>query len=74
MVETNMRKNWFAFVAVIRKRLSRKQKKDVSHREAMKEASLLWPKEKVKILNRIKREKRKAARTPPSEAPEPKAE
>ena len=74
MVEQNMRKNWFAFVAVIRKRLTRKQKRDVTHREAMKEASLLWPKEKVKILNRIKREKRKAQRTQPAEETTPKAE
>ena len=73
-METNIRKNWFAFVAVIRKRLTRKRKKDVSHREAMKEASLLWPKEKVKILNKIKREKRKAQQKPPAVAPEPKAE
>ncbi len=60
MTETNMRKNWFAFVANIRKKLSRKQKRDVTHREAMKEASALWPKEKVKLLNKIKRERKKA--------------
>ena len=53
-----MRKKWFEFVAVIRKRMSRKLKKDVTHREAMKEASGLWPKEKAKILNRIKRQKK----------------
>ena len=47
-----MRKKWFEFVAVVRKRLSRKLKKDVTHREAMKEASGLWPKEKAKILNK----------------------
>ena len=50
-----MRKNWFAFVATTRKKLSRKLKRDVTHREAMKEASALWPKEKAKILNKIKR-------------------
>ena len=53
-----MRKKWFEFVAVIRKRMTRKLKKDVTHREAMKEASGLWPKEKAKILNRIKRQKK----------------
>ena len=58
MESPNMRKKWFEFVAVIRKRMSRKLKKDVTHREAMKEASGLWPKEKAKILNRIKRQKR----------------
>ena len=60
MTETNMRKNWFAFVANIRKKLSRKHKRDVTHHEAMKEASALWPKEKVKLLNKIKRERKKA--------------
>ena len=60
--ETNMRKNWFGFVATVRKRLSRKEKRDVTHREAMKAASELWPKEKVRILNRLKKEARKAAK------------
>ena len=58
MESPNMRKKWFEFVAVIRKRMTRKLKKDVTHREAMKEASGLWPKEKVKILNRIKRQRK----------------
>ena len=58
----NMRKNWFAFVATTRKKLSRKLKRDVTHREAMKEASVLWPKEKTKILNTLKREERRAAK------------
>ena len=58
METPNMRKKWFEFVAVIRKRMTRKLKKDVTHREAMKEASGLWPKEKAKILNRIKRLKK----------------
>ena len=58
----SMRKEWFKFVAVIRKRLTRKQKTPVSHREAMKHAALLWPKEKTKLLNRKKREERKAAK------------
>lgn len=59
MESPNMRKRWFEFVAVVRKRISRKQKREVTHREAMKEASGLWPKEKVRILNRIKREQKK---------------
>ena len=56
----SMRKKWFEFVATTRKRMSRKLKKQVSHREAMKEASVAWPKEKVRILNKIKREAKKA--------------
>ena len=54
-----MRKEWFNFVAVTRKKLTRKTKKDVSHREAMKAAALTWPKEKIRILNRRRREERK---------------
>lgn len=68
-----MRKKWFEFVAVVRKRLSRKLKRDVTHREAMKEASGLWPKEKAKILNKIKRERRKQEKLQ-TEAPESKLE
>ena len=58
----SMRKEWFNFVAVTRKRMQRKTKENVSHRQAMKEASALWPKEKAKILNRRKREERKNAK------------
>ena len=68
-----MRKRWFEFVAVVRKRMSRKLKRDVTHREAMKEASGLWPKEKAKILNKIKRERRKQEKQQ-SAAPESKSE
>ena len=73
MESPNMRKKWFEFVAVVRKRLSRKLKKDVTHREAMKEASGLWPKEKAKILNKLKRERRKQEKLQ-NEAPESKLE
>ena len=58
----SMRKEWFNFVAVTRKKLARKTKKDVSHREAMKAAALTWPKEKIRILNRQRREERKKAK------------
>ena len=73
-----MRKNWFAFVATTRKKLARKLKRDVTHREAMKEASALWPKEKTRILNKIKREERRAAKETQqkkrAEAPKPTSE
>ena len=59
---TSMRKEWFNFVAIVRKRLQRKTKENVTHRVAMKEASALWPKEKAKILNRVKREERRKAK------------
>ena len=58
----SMRKEWFNFVAVTRKKLARKTKKDVSHREAMQAAALEWPKAKIKILNRQRREERKKAK------------
>ena len=58
----SMRKEWFNFVAATRKKLQRKTKETVTHRAAMKEASLVWPKEKAKILNRRKREERKRAK------------
>jgi len=59
---TNLRKSWFEYVAKIRKKHQRKTKTDVSHREAMKLAATTWPSEKAKILNRNKREERKAAK------------
>ena len=62
-----MRNYWFDFVAATRRKLSRKEKKTVSHKLAMQEASKLWPKEKLKILNRIRREERKAARAAKAE-------
>ena len=55
-----MRHHWFDFVAQTRRKLSRKEKRTVSHREAMQAASKLWPKEKVKVLNKIRRAERKA--------------
>ena len=57
-----MRHHWFDFVATTRRKLARKEKRAVSHRDAMKEASKLWPKEKLKVLNRIRRAERKAAK------------
>ena len=56
---STMRKEWFNFVRKIRTKMSRASKTNVSHREAMKAASAEWPKEKVKVLKRIKREARK---------------
>ena len=65
----NMRKKWFEFVATVRRRLTRKRKENVTHRDAMKEAALLWPKEKTKLLNRIKREERRALKALSKEEP-----
>ena len=67
----NMRVEWFLWVSKTRKKMQRSEKKPVSHRQAMKSAALTWPKEKTKILNRIKREERKSAREALSKAKPP---
>ena len=72
-MKPNMRKEWFLWVSKTRKKLQRGNKEPVTHRASMKAAALTWGKEKLKILNRRKREERKrikeAAKTkviPPS--------
>lgn len=67
---TSLRQEWFLYVAKTRKRMSRKSKEPVSHRDAMKEASTTWPNEKKKLLRRIKREKkREVGKNPPPKKP-----
>ena len=69
-IMTSLRKEWFLFVGKTRKKMSRGSKVQVSHREAMKKASEKWPKEKEKILRRIKREeKSKTVKTHPAKKP-----
>lgn len=58
-MKPNMRKEWFGWVAKTRKKLQRGNKDPVTHRASMKAAALTWGKEKLKILNRVKREERK---------------
>ena len=60
-MQVNMRKKWFEHVSKTRKKLQRTDK-TTTHRQAMTAASITWPKEKVKIQNKIKREKRKLAK------------
>ena len=58
---SEMRKAWFNFVKKTRGKMHRMEKRDVTHREAMKQASLGWADEKAKVERKIKREaKRKA--------------
>ena len=71
MAKVNMRVEWFCWVSKIRKKMARKSKTPVSHRMAMKEAALSWPKEKMKITNRIRREERRAAKEVPSTKSKP---
>ena len=65
-MEFSMRKKWFEHVSKTRKKLQRTDK-TTTHRQAMTAASITWPKEKVKIQNKIKREKRKLAKETPEE-------
>ena len=56
----SLRKLWVEWVAKTRKKMQRASKdKKITHREAMKSAALTWQTEKLKILNRRKREERK---------------
>lgn len=61
-MESSMRKNWFEHVRKTRRKLQRTSDPKATHRAAMKVASTTWPKEKVKIQNKIKREQRKLAK------------
>ena len=60
--KSEMRKAWFDFVKKTRVKMGRAEKRDVSHREAMKHASLGWASEKVKIERKLKREAKKKAK------------
>ena len=61
-----MRKKWFEHVSKTRKKLQRTDK-TTTHRQAMTAASVTWPKEKLKIQNKVKREKRKLEKADNSE-------
>ena len=58
----SMRQHWFEHVRKTRVRMSKKKKEPVSHRDAMKEASVSWPKEKAKIERAQKRAAKKKAK------------
>ena len=53
-----MRKKWFEHVEKTRRKMKRTEK-NTTHRQAMSAASKTWPTAKVKILNKIRRDKRK---------------
>ena len=60
-----MRKAWTDYVAKTRRKGNR-GKNTMTHREAMKEASLTWPKEKAKLQRKRKREcKKQSVVVPP---------
>ena len=56
---TTLRTDWFAHVNKTRKKMSRGSKEPISHRAAMKAASITWPKEKEKLLRKRRREAKK---------------
>ena len=58
----SMRQHWFEHVRKTRVRMSKKKKEPVSHRDAMKAASVSWAKEKAKIERAQKRAAKKSAK------------
>ncbi len=58
----SMRVLWFEHVRKTRVQMSRKQKRTVTHQEAMREASISWPAKKEKLLRKRKRAENKARR------------
>jgi hypothetical protein len=59
----NFRKEWFNHVAAVRKKLARKNKaKGCTHKNAMAQASISWPKEKAKLQRKAVREAKKTAK------------
>ena len=73
-MDSNMRKGWTDYVRQVRKKGNRGAS-TMTHREAMKAASTTWPKEKAKLLRRLKKQCRKRSReAPPAQTktvPEP---
>ena len=59
----NFRKEWFNHVAAVRKKLARKNKaKGCTHKNAMAQASISWPKEKAKLQRKAVREAKQTAK------------
>ncbi len=54
----NYRKQWFEWVAKTRKKM-----KGASHKEAMRSASVTWPKQKAKLQRKAKRAKKESVGT-----------
>ena len=58
----NWRTQWFEYVKEVRRKQSKKQKKNLTHREAMNLASVSWPAQKLKIKKKLERAERKKIR------------
>ena len=59
----SMRVHWFDHVAKTRKKMSRGKKENVSHRDAMREASQTWPTVKKKITRKLKKSQKQERTT-----------
>ena len=56
---SNLRSEWFSWVAKTRAKMQRGKKDRVLHRDAMRQASQSWPKQKLKIVRANKRKEKK---------------
>ena len=63
MCTTSWRKEWFNYVRAIRKKQTRKTKKECSHKTAMNLASQSWADYKIKLQRKFARQKRKDEKT-----------
>ena len=55
MENLSMRQHWFEHVRKTRAKMTKAKKEKVSHRDAMKSASVSWAVEKAKIERKLKR-------------------
>ena len=53
--KNNMRKAWQEYVSDVRRKGNRGKNKTMTHKEAMTCASQTWPKQKAKLLRKMKK-------------------
>ena len=64
-----MRKGWTDHVADTRRKGNR-GKKTMTHKEAMRAASVTWPKAKAKLERKLRKERGSASKPPVQKTPE----
>jgi hypothetical protein len=57
---TSWRKEWFDYVRAVRKKETRKTKKECTHKNAMNIASQTWANYKIKLQRKYARQKKKS--------------
>ena len=62
MKTLSMRQHWFEHVRKTRVKMAKLKKDKVSHRDAMKTASVSWADEKAKIERKLKRHGKKKSK------------